>query len=363
MLPEWAPDLLVFAGHAPLVLLATGLILDIVAVLRPKWNAGPSAATSVYIVAAVSAALVYLAGPDAVASVYQVQGVDAAFDEHVTYRWYTMLFAVIYGAVRLGLSFLPAVRDFTAAQVMLALIAGGGLYLSWQTTEARAELVHRYGVGVQPVAEMRQAQSAADEAKPQGFSAREDGWTWTPNTAGAWKDAMTFVDGAPTDVQSFLFQPEGDGPNGLALYLRDETILFTGPAEMSTADIRATLNVDAFDGSVDLVYNVRGSAFYDYLRLQDDAVRLARREGSAVRTQDASDYALQGWRSYRLVADRTERRAFIGDQMVVTGTDTPASPGTVGLRLSGTGLVRLRSMSVRPLPQDPAPAADTAEAP
>jgi len=110
---------------------------------------------------------------------------------------------------------------------------------------------------------------------------------------------------------------------------------------------------------VQLVHNVRGTAFYDYLQLEGNQIRLARREGSAVRVQDAADYGLQGWRSYRLIADRTQRRAFVGDQMVVTGSDTPASAGTVGLRLSGTGLVRIRSLSADPIPQQEEPPADT----
>ncbi|PEN14047.1 hypothetical protein CRI94_08365 [Longibacter salinarum] len=350
MLPEWAPNLLVFAGHAPLVLLATGLVIDLFVLLRPKWDAGPAAATSVYVAAGVAAVIVYLAGPDAVASVYQVDGVTTVFEQHVTFRWYTLLFATIYGLVRLGLSFLPAVQELMITQVILVLVAAGGIYLSWQTTTAQAELVHRYGVGVQPVAEVRQQQAEEEEATPQGFTEREDAWSWTPTTPGAWKDAMTWVDGAPTDVQSFIFQPEGDGPPGLALYLRDATVLFTAPVEMRTADIRASLNVDAFDGTVSIVHNVRGAAFYDYLQLDENRLRLARREGSAVRVQDAADYGLQGWRSYRLIVERADRSGFVGDQMVVSGSDTPASPGTVGLRLSGTGLVRLRSMAVQPIP-------------
>jgi len=44
---------------------------------------------------------------------------------------------------------------------------------------------------------------------------------------------------------------------------------------------------------------------------------------------------------------------------VVTGSDTPASAGTVGLRLSGTGLVRIRSLSADPIPQQEEPPADT----
>jgi len=359
MLPEWAPDLLAFAGHAPLILLVTGLVVDLLTLLRPKWKSGPDAATTVYVAAGISAIIIYLAGPDAVASIYQVDGVASVFNEHVTFRWYTMLFAAVYGLVRLGLSLVPAVQELMVTQVLLVLVAAGGIYLSWQTTTARAELVYNYGVGVEPVAEMRQERAASQEEEPQGYVGRSDSWSWTPTSPGAWKGVMTWVDGAPTDVQSFMFEPEGDGTRGLALYIRDQTVLFTPPMEMRTADVRATLNVDAFDGSVQLVHNVRGTAFYDYLQLEGNQIRLARREGSAVRVQDAADYGLQGWRSYRLIADRTQRRAFVGDQMVVTGSDTPASAGTVGLRLSGTGLVRIRSLSADPIPQQEEPPADT----
>lgn len=348
MLPTWAPDLLAFAGQAPFALLLFAVAIDIFALLRPKWDAGPAAALSAYVGAFVATLVVYLAAPE------QLQGASASgpgalFDTHALYLWYTLLFTGIYALVRFGIALVPAVDEQMAARIPLVLIAAGGVYLAWQATTARAELVYRHGVGVEAVQRLQQEAQAAAGAGPQGFIREGDAWQFEPRTPGAWKQNMTWVDGSPTSVQSFIFQPEGDGPAGLALYLQGETVLFTGPSELRTADIRATLNLDAFDGTVDIVYNVRGTAFYDYFQLNNNQIRLARREGSAVRIQDAADYSLQGWRSYRIQAGRTSFRGFVGDQMVVAGTDTPASAGTVGLRLRGTGLVRLRSLRVQPL--------------
>lgn len=352
MLPDWAPDLLAFAGQAPLALLLFAVAVDILALLRPKWDTGPAAALSAYVGAFAATLTIYLAAPEPSAS---ASGLSTLFDTHTLYLWYTLLFTGIYALVRFGITFVPAVDEQMAARIPLILIAAGGVYLAWQTTTARAELVYRHGVGVEAVQRLQQEAQAAAGAGPQGFVRDGDAWYFEPRTPGAWKQNMTWVDGSPTSVQSFMFEPEGDGPAGLALYLQGETVLFTGPSELRTADIRATLNLDAFDGTVDIVYNVRGAAFYDYVQLNNNQIRLARREGSAVRIQDAADYSLQGWRSYRIQAGRTSFRGFVGDQMVVAGTDTPASAGTVGLRLRGTGLVRLRSLSVQPL-------AETAEA-
>lgn len=352
MLPEWAPDLLAFAGHAPLALLVLGACLDLITLLRPKWKSGPSAATAVYMGALAATLLVYVSAPNGIAESGAPDAL-AVFETQSTYLWYTLLFTAVFGLIRGGVLFLPAVQEQVVAQAIFAVIGLGGVYIAWQATAAHAELVYRYGEGVVAVQQLRAQSEAAAGDEPQGFQQIESGWRLEPRTPGAWKQAMTWVSGSPTDVQSFLFEPEGDGPRGLAIYIENETVLFTGPAELRTADIRATLNLDGFDGTVDIVYNVRGAAFYDYLQLDGNALRLARREGSATRIQDTADYALQGWRDYRIQVGRTSFRGFVGDQMVVTGTDTPASPGTVGLRLSGTGLVRMRSMSVQPMPESP----------
>lgn len=348
MLPEWAPDLLAFAGHAPLALLILGVCVDLITLLRPKWESGPAAATAAYVGAFIAALVVYLSAPDGIAASASPEAL-AVFETQSTYLWYTLLFTAVYGGIRGGVSFLPALQEQVVAQAVLAVIGIGGVYIAWQATAAHAQLVYRYGEGVVAVEQLRAQSEAATAGEPQGFQQSESGWRLDPRTPGAWKQAMTWVSGAPTNVQSFLFEPEGDGPRGLAMYLEDETVLFTGPPELRTADIRTTLNLDGFDGTVDIVYNVRGAAFYDYLRLDGNALRLARREGSATRIQDTAEYALQGWRDYRIQVGRTSFQGFVGDQLVVTGTDTPASPGTVGLRLSGTGLVRMRSMSVEPL--------------
>jgi uncharacterized membrane protein len=348
MLPEWAPDLLAFAGHAPLALLILGVCVDLITLLRPKWDSGPAAANSAYGGALVAALVVYLSAPDGIAASSSAEAL-AVFETQSTYLWYTLLFTAVYGAIRVGVSFLPALQEQVVVQALLAVIGIGGVYMAWQATAARAQLVYRYGEGVVAAEQLRAQSEAAAADEPQGFQEMASGWRLDPRSPGAWKQAMNWVNGAPTDVQSFLFEPEGDGPRGLAMYLDDETVLFTGPTELRTADIRTTLNLDGFDGTVDIVYNVRGAAFYDYLQLNGNALRLARREGSATRIQDTADYALQGWRDYRMQVGRTSFQGFVGDQLVVTGTDTPASPGTVGLRLSGTGLVRMRSMSVDPL--------------
>lgn len=348
MLPPWAPDLLAFFGHAPLALLALGVAIDLASLLRPAWDPESSGAISAYVGAAVTGLVLYVAGPDTLASVFQTEASTPVFDAFLQYQWYVLLFAVLYAALRVGIAFVPALNEQTALRTVFVLIAAAGVYLAWESTTLRAELVYRHGVGVQPVAEMRSARAPSSESGPEGLQVREDAWSWTPASPGAWKDQVEWVDGSPTDVQSFLFEPEGDGPKGLAMQIRDETVLLAVPVEMGASEITATLNLDGFDGTVDLVHHVRGAAYYDYLQLDANRIRLARREGSAVRIQDAADYALQGWRTYRLLAGRTQSRAFVGDQMVVSGTDTPASPGTTGLRISGSGLIRLRSMSASP---------------
>ena len=361
MLPDWAPGLTAWMGHAP-VLLLFAIVLDLIALAVRRWEWGPAAASIAYVATGVAAVVTYYWGMPPVAEVYQTPEVAGVLDRYGQYSWYAMLFGAAYGLVRLGLAFAPSVHEQVAVRLPLLVVAIAGMYVTWQAHTFGAELVYAHGVGVEPVAEMRRAAMQTEQDSARGLSVTDTGWTWTPASPGGWKDRVEWVDGSPTDVQSFLFEPEGTGETGLALQMNDATVLFTLPGSFSAVEVTATLNLDGFDGPAQIVHHVRGASFYDYLQLEDNQVRLARREGSAVRVHDTGGYALQGWRTYRLVADRTRFRAFVGDEMVAAGTDTPASAGTVGLRFSGSGLVRIRTLSAGPVERDEKTAADTTEA-
>ena len=117
--------------------------------------------------------------------------------------------------------------------------------------------------------------------------------------------------------------------------------------ESIQADIM--LNVEQFDGSVRLVHHVQDPQTYDFLALEDGMIRQGRMSHGEMDLFDEKTQALSGWLVMRAVSDGRHFRGYMGEEMRVHGHGSPPESGPVGLRLEGTGTVRLKQLSVTAL--------------
>lgn len=340
LIPEWAPNVHPLVLHLPLALLPAAVIADLVSLLIRRWDWLRPAAVALYVVGGASAVLTYVTGTWAADSVSVSAEAQSVLTDHADLGWWTMTFFGIYALVRLGIDLWPTIRTRRLVQLPLFLVALGGLVLLYQTGDRGAEMVFRYGVGVQSV--------AAEEMDVQpGLTVGEEGWQWQPQSEQAWVEKMDWLEGRPESVQAQL-DTLGSGQVSLALTPK-APILFVVPDTIGAVQVAAELNLDEFEGTVELVYNLRDDQAYDFLAASGTTVQQGRVTGGKVTVFDEASIDVRGWQMLRAVGEGTHFRGYLGEQLVTHPHEEEAAPGRVGLRLEGTGTLRIRSLRAQAL--------------
>ena len=336
MIPEWAPNLHPMAVHFPIALLLAGIGADVMALVLRRWSWLRPATVALYVAGGASAVLTYFTGTWAAEAVSVPAAAEAVLSEHANLGWWTMWFFGVYALVRLGVYLWPKTRNRLDLQALLLLIVLGGGYLLYETGDHGAELVFRYGVGVQNVEE------TPAPAEP-GLTIGADGWQWQPQSDTAWTGRMTWLEGDPADVVARL---DTTDTGQIALTLRPMApVAFVVPDTLGAVQVVAEVNADAFDGIVTLLHHAQGARSYDVLAFSGSSVWQGRVAGGKRSTFATGTAEMDGWRTVRAVGDGTHFRGYVDGTMIVHGHGDAASPGVAGLRLDGTGTVVLRRLS------------------
>lgn len=340
LLPEWAPNLHPLIVHFPIAFILGAIGADLLSLLIPRWDWLRSSTIVLYLIAGASAVVTYVTGTWAADTVSVSAEVQSLLTEHSDLGWWTMWVFGVYGLVRLGLHLWPGLRDHGGLHTFLFLIALGGGYLLYETGEHGAEMVYRYGVGVQGT------DTTAVSAEP-GLAIESGGWQWRPQSDTAWADRMTWWEGRPTDVQTAL---DTTGTGAVVLRIGPTApVTFVVPDTLGAVQVTAELNLDDFEGTVSLLHHGQDGQNYDFLEVGDRTVRQGRVSGGERTVMDESTAALEGWQAIRAVGDGTHFRGYVGSELVTHPHGEAASPGPVGLRLEGEGFVLLRRFSAETL--------------
>jgi uncharacterized membrane protein len=154
LIPSWAPNLHPLVIHFPIVLVITAAAIDLFDVVfdRPSWLG--SAATFLYVAGALASVVGYQTGVQAGASVLMPGMAYPVLTAHRQWALATMVFFLVFGAVRLAVRRMPAGRTRAARALMLA-VGVVGVVLLQQTAERGARLVYEFGTGVIAVPGLR----------------------------------------------------------------------------------------------------------------------------------------------------------------------------------------------------------------
>ncbi|PQJ35952.1 hypothetical protein BSZ35_16280 [Salinibacter sp. 10B] len=346
LIPEWAPNLHPMLVHFPIALLLGAIGADVMALGLRRWavqrplNWLRPATVALYVAGAVSAVVTYFTGSWAADAVSVPAAAEATLSEHANLGWWTMWFFGIYALVRLGAHLWPKTRERVSVHVVLLLVALGGGYLLYETGEHGAEMVYRYGVGVQ------QAEAESASVEP-GLTIGENGWQWQPQSDTAWTSRMTWLEGRPTDVQASL---DTTNAGRVVLALRPTApVTFVVPDTLGAVQFSAEMNLDGFEGTASLLHHVQGAQSYDFLTVDGSTLQQGRMTDGTRSTFATSTVDGGGWRTIRAVGDGTHFRGYVDGEMMVHGHGDAAEPGSVGLRLEGTGTVRILRLAAESL--------------
>ena len=348
--PDWAPNSHPLFVHFPIALLFAAVLVDLLALL---WRSRPwlhPAAVTFYVLGTLGAVAAYLSGQDAADSVVLPAAAQPVLTEHANLAWWTMAFFVIYAAVRLVILRWEGSRRLVV-HGLLFLVGLGGLYLPWATADHGAEMVFRYGVGVQ-VAQENQAREDTSAAAAEGpaLQVSESGsWHWNAGASASLQgEDFEWLVGAPDGLETETTE-RAEGGSALALRPQGEPVLFTAGPPLRSIQVDAEVNLEEFGGTFMLVHHVQDADNYDFLAIEGDTLQLGRVRQGQRSVSDEGSFAPEGWLSIRLVSDGDHYRGYVNGEMIAHGHGSAPDPGPVGLRLEGSGTVLLADMNTQSL--------------
>jgi hypothetical protein len=239
---------------------------------------------------------------------------------------------------------------------MLVFVIGViGIYLLYETAEHGAELVFRYGVGVQAVEEARQVlpEKPAKEEAPgdSGIATQENGsWRWNPGYGAeiVLKEQVNWLIGSPEALSVQTVHDESNG-DVLALDAQNNSALITAGKPLKSVQAEARINLDQFRGRFMLVHHVRDSLNYDFVSLESGRMRLGRVTDGKETVEDQGDVSANGWLNLRAVGEGRHFRGYVNEELIAHGHAGELPPGPAGFYIQGRGTILLDYLNIQAL--------------
>jgi len=350
-LPEWAPNIHPFFVHFPIAILFVAVLLDITGFIlrqKPFWR---QSAVLMYVFGGVAVVFTYLAGLQAADSVFLSAEANAVLTEHADLGLWTLWFFGIYAILR-PIVDVTALGKKTAVAIAMLVIPAGGLFLIYETAEHGAELVFRYGAGVEAVDHVVKSIEAPQDSSAAAMSAPvvndNGGWSWKPTRSTAWKSSMTFPEEG-SDFSRTSIMDGSDHGEVLALSTDGNSAMFVFDHPLTDIQVDFAANLDEFEGVVMLVHHFTDANNYHFTSVGNGEMRLGRSENGDFHLLDSKPYEPSGWVTYRVVSDGTHARSYAGEALVAHGHGPTPGSGPIGIRLNGTGTVLLDFVKVQRL--------------
>lgn len=343
-LPDWAPNLHPLIVHFPIGILFVAALFDLAGTALRNVDFPRRAAMMLYVLGGLAITATWYTGRAAADSVFLPTEANALLTEHADLGTWAFYFFAAFAVVRM-ITFFAGLEKSALVRVIQLLAGLGGLALLTVTADHGAEMVFKYGVGVQAVDSSPEVVMAPADSSAVGPQATDNGgWMWRPSRAAAWQSAMVMSG----NVQSALVDANDRG-DVLALSVEEGTSTFWFNETLETVQIDASLNLTNFDGTVMLVHNVMDKDNFHFMAVGQNEMRQGHSENGDLYLMDAKPFDASGWHTYRVVGDQTHFRAYANEVLVTHGHKDAAGSGFVGLRLNGTGTVLLEWMQVQPV--------------
>ena len=365
LLPEWAPNLHPMVVHFPIAILGIAIFFDFVSFFlsrEKKWWS-EEATAFLYGVGAVAAIVVYYTGTLAADSVMLPAEAQSVLTEHADLAWITVWFYGFYAILRIAATWWASEKHRMKFHVGFFLISLIGMYFLYQTGDHGAEMVFKHGVGVQaaevenPVQHDHETDHAegeathADSAVGTAFNMKENGnWTWNieQNAVATLQENFQWISGSTESVNAEVVEAE-DG-HALSFSGNNLSAFFTGNQSYKTEQIDYYVDMTSFDGTAWFISHVQDASNYDFVSISSDGtVKQGRMTNGGPEIFEEGSADISEPLFVRVVGNGTHFRGYINEEMVVHGHGDAPKPGSVGLKLDGSGTFLLQKMSVTKL--------------
>jgi uncharacterized membrane protein len=355
ILPEWAPNLHPIVVHFPIALLAVAVLLDLIRFAK-RDHAGLNLSVQIlYGLGTLGLIVAFITGRQATDTVEVAGQAFTVLASHENWALATTIFFILFFGIRFAAYWyqLDTRKSTSAASVVLGLI---GMGLVTITGDRGGELVFGHGVGVAAIEELhRELEEKSDRlAELEGAAGPqigEDGsWVWriVPGAETRIVEDVTWLSGNPDAVQ--IQRNEEDGRHDLSLTLEeDREIVLVLEQEIGAVEGRIQMLSDDFSGQISLIHNVADTENHQYLRFNNGLVE----QGQLLNGEDnllgSGNANRQGWIEMRVQASGGHFYGHINGEQIVHTHASQMEPGYTGLKLKGSGTLRIRQISFEAL--------------
>lgn len=367
LIPEWAPNLHPMVVHFPIAILSIAIFFDFVSFFlsrEKKWWS-EEATAFLYGVGALAAIIVYYTGTLAADSVMLPAEAQSVLTEHADLAWITVWFYGIYAVLRIAATWWASEKHRLKYHVGFFLVSLVGMYFLYQTGDHGAKMVFKHGVGVQSTAVENPVQHEDDESEQAhtdsavtagatgstSFNIQDNGnWTWNieQNAVVALQENFQWLSGSFKSANVEVIEAE----DGHALSFSGDNLsaFFTGNESFETEQIDYYVDMASFDGTAWFVSHVQGQNNYDFVSITSNGtVKQGRMTNGEPEIFEEGSTDVTEPLFVRVVGNATHFRGYINEEMVVHGHGDAPEPGSVGLKLDGSGTFLLQKMSVTKL--------------
>jgi len=384
LIPEWAPNIHPMVVHFPIAILGIAIFFDFVAFFlsqKKRWWT-QEATAFLYGVGAVAAIIVYYTGTLAADSVLLPAQAQSVLTDHADWAWYTIWFYGIYAVARIVATVMAQERHRIKFHAGFFILSLAGLFLLFQTGDHGARMVFEYGVGVKtadienPVqhdhetdheeggdthsedeaghsqeGEGESHEEASGNSGATSFNTTESGnWRWEieENAVAALQKNFQWLSGSDESLNAEAVEAE----NGQALSFSGENLsaFFTGDTSYETEQVDYYVDMADFDGTAMFVTHVQDKNSYDFVSIDSDGtVKQGRMTNGEAKIYEEGNTDVSQPLFMRVVGNDTHYRGYINEEMVVHGHGDAPQPGSIGLKLDGSGTFLLQKMSLTKL--------------
>ncbi len=359
LVPDWAPNIHPMIVHFPIVLLILAVLFDFAGVLLTKFEWIKKSALLLYLLGTIAAAVAFITGNAASDSINIPANAFSAVNEHADWAETTLWFFVVYTIVRLliGIFFKSLKKVIVLPVVLIGLV---GIYFLYQTGDHGAKLVFGYGLGTGNIIKSEKEKTTALDkislpSIDSTFSFADNGsWRLTAGKGilKTLSEKFKWVEGSLQELNP-MYEPS---ESILMFHLDKEnpvTAGFVYDNKIKSVQAALKINIDDFNGELELVHNFVDKNNYDFLGLKKNEIYLARKSNGEVKIFEKNNLPktnqADDWLDIKVVSEGTHFRGYINDKLYVHGHGNAPASGSVGMKFSGTGIISIKMINVESL--------------
>ena len=352
IVPDWAPNIHPMIVHFPIVLLTFAVIFDFLFLFLKKFGWLEKSALSLYVVGTLAIIVTFFTGRFAADGLDIPAKVIPAVTDHADWAEITLWFFIIFSAVRLTIG-LWKKQVHRAILFIITIISLTGIYSLYQTADHGAKLVFGYGLGTGNIlekVEQMEKETKSDESIFDSTLKLDTNGSWkliaTTQTITILKEKFKWIESSIEDVS-----PMFDEENSAMMFHPQKEATFIYNDKIKSVQITAKINVDEFDGELEFIHHFNDNNNYDFLRIRNGEISLARKSHGQTKIFEKDKFADKGFIEIKVIGDGTHFRGYVNNKMIVHGHGSEPKPGSVGIRINGQGSFYLNSIDVISLRQ------------